>query len=65
MNDRCPRCDSSAPHLHPAVQYEGEVELCTDDFHLQLTNQNDQRHIDMVLAKRQMKGLPPLDKGDE
>ena len=27
---RCPTCDSPQPRLHPAVQYEGEVEICND-----------------------------------
>lgn len=46
----CPKCGSNAPHLHPAVQVEGEVELCTDDYHLIRTNQN--RYVDDVLRKR-------------
>lgn len=29
----CPTCGSPAPHLHPAVQFEGETEPCTDQFH--------------------------------
>lgn len=32
-SDRCPRCDSPAPHLHPAVQFEGEVQPCSHPFH--------------------------------
>src|SRR5690242_12266487 len=38
--DRCPKCDSPAPHLHPAVQFEGEVQPCSDAFHLRATPQN-------------------------
>ena len=30
---RCPTCDSPAPHLHPAVQHEGEVQPCKDHWH--------------------------------
>ena len=55
MTDRCPRCQSNAPHMHPAVQYEGEVELCTDNFHLEPTNQNKPAYIAAVLAKRDAK----------
>lgn len=40
MSDRCPTCDSPAPHLHPAVQCEGEVQPCKDEFHLRPTPQN-------------------------
>ena len=41
---RCPRCNSPAPHLHPAMQYEGEVQVCTHQFHLP---QNIERNSDM------------------
>lgn len=30
---KCPTCESPAPYLHPAVQHEGEVVICKDDFH--------------------------------
>jgi len=50
---RCPNCDSPAPHLHPAVQSEGEVEICTHDFHLTPTPQNTAEYIEGVHAKRQ------------
>lgn len=30
---KCPTCDSPSPELHPAVQHEGEVEVCRDLFH--------------------------------
>lgn len=39
-NTRCPRYNSPAPHLHLAVQFEGEVGTCIDDFHLQATPSN-------------------------
>lgn len=30
---RCPTCNSPSPRLHPAVQFEGEVERCSDAYH--------------------------------
>ena len=32
--EECPRCASPQPHLHPAVQHEGEVSPCTHPWHL-------------------------------
>lgn len=49
---KCPKCDSPAPHLHPAVSVEGEVELCVDDFHLSQTASNKPNYIAAVLDKR-------------
>lgn len=55
--ERCPTCTSPSPHMHPAVQYGGEVELCTDEFHLKPTNQNTPERIASVNAKRREKAL--------
>jgi hypothetical protein len=48
----CPACGSTAPHLHPAVQHEGEVKLCADPFHLTPTPQNKPDYIAAVEASR-------------
>lgn len=50
--DNCPRCRSNSPERHPAMQFEGEVELCTHGFHLQPTPMNRPAYIAAVLAKR-------------
>lgn len=46
----CPTCGSTAPHMHPAIQHEGEVELCADAFHLTPTRQNRPEYIAAVQA---------------
>lgn len=53
---KCPTCGSNRPHLHPAVAFEGEVEVCTDDYHLIPTNQNTEKHMAAVMAKRERVG---------
>ena len=40
MPNKCPTCEAPAPHLHPAVQHEGEVQVCRDQWHQTLTPQN-------------------------
>lgn len=41
----CPTCGSPAPHLHPAVQSEGEVQPCADPFHHVVTPENTAERI--------------------
>lgn len=33
LPERCPRCESPAPNLHPAMQSEGEVQPCSHPWH--------------------------------
>lgn len=59
VGERCPSCDSPAPHLHPAVQSEGEVQPCSDPFHAIVTNQNSEEMIrDAAKLSRPQAGFP-------
>jgi hypothetical protein len=33
MQKKCPRCGSPDPKLHPAIQFEGEVQECRHPWH--------------------------------
>ena len=48
--ERCPRCDSPKPHLHPAVQFECEVHVCPHEFHSRVTPENTPGRIAAVRA---------------
>ena len=42
---KCPKCNSPSPHLHPAMQFEGEVQPCDNDYHRIVTPENTERRI--------------------
>lgn len=48
---RCPRCDSPAPHLHPAIQWEGEVQPCAHKYHHQVTASNTAKLIAQCICE--------------
>jgi len=52
---KCPECGSPSPERHPALQWEGEVHICTHDFHLQDTPQARPYHA-LVLERRATHG---------
>lgn len=52
LGTRCPRCNSPSPERHPAVQHEGETQICVHEFHLQPTNLNRPEFIQAVRRAR-------------
>lgn len=48
---KCPRCGSPSPELHPAVQYEGEVQPCSHEFHGRTTPSADAVAEANIVAK--------------
>jgi hypothetical protein len=44
----CELCDSPAPHLHPALQFDGEVQPCPNEFHEQVTPEKTPERIQNV-----------------
>ena len=52
MSEKCKTCGSPQPHLHPSTQFEGEVSLCLDEFHLAETSQNRPSYISAVRSGR-------------
>lgn len=56
---KCKTCGSTAPHLHPAVQVGGEVEVCGDSFHLTITPQNGIGFIIETARKRMAQEAAP------
>lgn len=32
----CPTCNSHSPNLHPAIQSEGEIQPCKDEYHYKM-----------------------------
>jgi len=53
---KCAACGSTEPHLHPATQHGGEVEICGNEFHLAETPQNKSEWIRCVEEKLDRRG---------
>ncbi len=57
MLPRCPKCDSPDPRRHPAVQFEGEVQLCRHPWHSPTA--------DEIEAKERAEALPPHEREND
>lgn len=53
FEDPCPSCGSPKPNLHPAVQYEGEVQICPDPYHERVTGENTLEKIAGLRAQKE------------
>lgn len=58
----CPRCDSPAPHLHPAMQYGGEVQPCSHPFHEKNTPENARYLVSRPLDAGENAGTQPVEQ---
>jgi hypothetical protein len=57
--EKCPTCQSHAPHLHPAQSWGGEVSICSDTFHQIITTQNTpERLAEVNELQTKLKGAP-------
>jgi hypothetical protein len=62
MTKKCQTCDSPAPHLRPAVQHGGEVQVCRDRFHSKITPQNTPERIAAAAAVRWNDRRPSIER---